>query len=181
VLDPNLASTYNDLIQDIFNKNDKVNLILVEGITPGAYGSTGKAEIDQYGKINVTVTLDPDKDKIGNKTEEFAASTIIHEAFHAIVNYLSNNSVSGDDQHVALFSNYLDLLAKGLRAAYPNMGYGDEKGLILKGLVAKETIDTGKWPPSLIDKILDKSGYSREQVDNIKRRYESRSSGTPCN
>jgi hypothetical protein len=80
-----------------------------------------------------------------------------------------------------LFSNYLDLLAKGLRAAYPNMGYGDEKGLILKGLVAKETDKDNPWPPSLIDKILNKSGYSREQVAQIKSKYSTQASGTPCN
>ncbi|HEY9005906.1 MAG TPA: hypothetical protein VIM75_07220 [Ohtaekwangia sp.] len=180
VLNPGVASTFNKLIQDAFNSTDKVNLILVEGDLSDALGSTGRAEPDGWFSdiINVRTTLDPSKFK--GMSQEYVAATIYHECFHALVNYLSDNKYSQDDDHVAIFTNYLKLLADALEVAFPNsMAQGDAKGLILKAAIGLEQI--GDWSPTFVDKILSVSGYSRSQIEQIARKHMKSIAGTKCN
>ncbi len=183
VLNPALASTFNNLIQDIFNKNDKVNLIIKEGslTKDAAIGSTNPAAIEN-GIMSVTVTLDPTK--LAQSSQERIASVIYHECFHAIVNSLSNNSYSGDEQHIVMFTNKLDLLAQALAAVYPAMSLGDAKGMILVGLIAKDggmSPEGDKWPTPFVDKVLSYSHFTRSQIDIIFKRYETfHTSGTAC-
>ncbi|HEY8937388.1 MAG TPA: hypothetical protein VIM65_19315, partial [Cyclobacteriaceae bacterium] len=170
----------NKLIQDAFNSTDKVNLILVEGDLSDALGSTDRAEPDGWFSdiINVQTTLDPSKFK--GVSQEYVAATIYHECFHALVNYLSDNKYSEDDDHVAIFTNYLKLLADALEVAFPNsMAQGDAKGLILKAAIGLE--QQGKWSPTFVDKILSVSGYSRSQIEQIARKHMKSIAGTKCN
>jgi hypothetical protein len=173
VLNTSLNDTYNNLIQDVFGTSDKVNLILVEGNAKGGYGGTTRATTDGYGFINVTIVLDPSQ--FIDASQEFVASTIYHEAFHALTNYLSDNSYSQLDQHVALFTSYVDLLSQALQSAYPNLSFGDAKSLILKGALNIED----KLGTQLVDKII--GDFSRSQIRQVESRYETMASGTACN
>lgn len=183
VLSPNLMTTYNELIQDAFNKTTQVNMVLVEGTLPTAYGMTGK--VTQVGtNTNVTITLDPAQ--LYNTSQEFLAAVIYHECFHAVVKYLSNSTVSTDDQHIAMYTKYLDLLAQSLSTVYPNMQPGDAKGLILKGLLnldcALNNNRDGCWPSSFVDNVLLSSKFTRNQINLIFDRYQIyHTSGTKCN
>lgn len=182
VLDQNLTSTFNQLIQSIFNSNDKVNLILKEGALSNSLGKTSYVDLDN-GFIDVSITLDPSK--FLGTSQEFLGAVIYHECFHAIVDYLSNGNVSEDDQHIALYVNYLNLLADALQTAYPSMQPGDAKGLILNGLLNLDggtNPPPGYWKTSLVDKILASSGFTRSQINIIYNRYQvTHTSGTPCN
>lgn len=184
VLDPNLASTYNSLIQDIFNSNDKVNLILTQGSlsTYNAIAGTIYAPA-QNGILNVNIKIDPSG--FEGSSEEWIAAVIYHECFHAIVEYLENGDVSQDDQHIAMYSNYLNLLASGLQAAYPNMDLIEAKDLILKGLLNLDggaDPPPGYWSTSFVDKVLASSGRSSSQVFNTYYTYQIwKTKGTPCN
>jgi hypothetical protein len=119
-------------------------------------------------------------------SQEFLGAAIYHECFHALVKYLSNNNVTSEDQHLAMYSNYLNLLGDGLQAAYPNMQLGEAKGLILKGLLNLDCDLNGNrdgcWNSSNINSILNYSQFSRSQINTIYSRYqEIHSSGTKCN
>lgn len=184
VLNPNLASTYNNLIQDVFNKNDKVNLTLKEGpLEPDKTAKTSPLT-SVNGIINIDITLDPAK--LLGGSQEYVAAVIYHECFHALIKSLSNNSYPSDDQHVAMFTTYLNLLASGLHIAYPNMQPGDGKGLILAGLLALDggavPTKSDQWSTSFVDKVLSKTGFTRTQVTNVYRRYQVfKISGLICN
>ncbi len=178
VLNPQVASTFNRLIHDIFSKDDKVNLILIDDINPvlTKLGETDPPK-EKNGILNITIHLNPGKLSVGS--EELAASTIYHEAFHAIVLYLDNENIfkySPTEHHVAIFTNYLDLLGAGLNKAYPTLSPKDAKGLILKGM----TVYAATWG-ELYNKILARSGLKESEIKTIEDRYRTGISGTRCN
>ncbi|SKC78975.1 type III secretion system effector protein [Ohtaekwangia koreensis] len=185
VLNPALASSYNKLIQDMFNKNDKVNLIIREGDAEDmkipekkmANGWTEPVE-SHNGIVDVIIELNTENLN-ENDSQEYIASVIYHEAFHAIVHYFDKDKWFSEntptDDHVAIFYTYLDLIASGLQKAYPNLTLREAQGLILKGMMAYEK----QWG-DLFNKILDKKNFTKEQIDTIVRRYENKTSGTSC-
>jgi hypothetical protein len=185
VLNPATASKYNKLIQDIFNKNDKVNLILKEGTAEdiekkpelnNTYGWTEPIELHN-GIVDVTIKLHPQN--LSNTSQEFIAATVCHEAFHAIVHYFDRDEWfknTPTEDHIAIFSTYLDLVAEGLQSAYPNLNSREAQGLILKGM-----LDYKKQWGELFNIILKKKGFTEGQVDEIKKRYKNGISGTSCN
>jgi hypothetical protein len=61
--------------------------------------------------------------------QELIAVVIYHEAFHALINTFDpkNAEYSATDEHIAMFSNYLDLLSNALIAAYPDLSPRDAK------------------------------------------------------
>ena len=183
VLNPDLVSKYNNWIQDVFNSSDKVNLILKEGPLPPNKTAATDPLSSKNGIIDVIVTLDPAK--LINGSQQFIAATIYHECFHALTKYLSNGNFSSDDQHIAMFTIRLDLLASSLDAAYPGMQYGDSKGLILAGLLAMDggdNPDPGEWTTDFVNEILAATKFSRVQVTTIYKRYQVyKTSGTRCN
>lgn len=187
VFNPAIASTYNKLIQDVFNKNDKVNLILREDPNldkefspkPGyvVYGHAGV--IQKNGPLlNVLIRLNPShlNDKL---SQEFIGAVIYHETFHALIDYFDPNDkvyVPSDD-HLAMFTNYLDLLASGLQKAFPNITIRDAQGLILGNVLAYE-----KEYESLLDKILVNKGFTRAALKTLDAKYKNGSvAGTSCN
>ena len=183
-LSPSVPGKLNDMIQEIFNKNEAVNLILKEGAAPGGLASTGNAE-EVDGVTNVTITMDPTK--FTGKPEEFIAASVYHESLHAIINYLSDNNYPTDAAHVAMFTKYLESLGAAVEAAYAGkMQAGDGKGLILYALKAldEQFFPAGtprKWKTEFVNEVFKKTGMTRVQVDQILGRYLSNSSGTPCN
>jgi hypothetical protein len=182
VLQPSIASTLNFLIQDIFNSNDEVNLIIQEGSLTNQYGLTNYVESD-YGNLNVYITIDPTK--FSNPSKEFIGSVIYHECFHAVVDYLTGGNVPADDQHVAEYTTYLNLIASALQSAYPNMLPGDAKALLLKGLINLDggmNPPAGYWKTTFVDQMLAHSNSTRSQVNSTFDRYEYfDTSGSRCN
>ncbi|SKC40773.1 hypothetical protein [Ohtaekwangia koreensis] len=178
VLNPALASTFNKLIQDIFNKNDKVNLILRDD-TPLSDNELGRTKplTTQNGIIDITILLNPKF--LAGRTQEYAAATIYHEAFHAIVIYLDKDNFfkyTPTDHHVAIFTNYLDLLASALNGAYPNLDSRNAQGLVLRGMKAYKA----DWD-ILFDKILSQKGFTIVELDKIYLKYQNENLGTACN
>jgi hypothetical protein len=183
VLDPAIASKYNTLIQDIFNKNDKVNLIIREGDAkdlqdPEYAVANGWAEPPQSHDGIVDVAIKLNLKNLAGASQEYVASTIYHESFHAIVNYFDRDKWfknTATDDHIAIFGIYLDLIAEGLQKAYPNLSSREAQGLILKGMLKYEK-DWGE----LFNKLLIKKGFKTGELEGIERRYKNAVSGTSC-
>jgi hypothetical protein len=186
VLNPAIASSYNKLIQDIFNKSDKVNLIIREGDAedmkiPKKKGANGWTEpVESHnGIVDIIIELNTEKLN-SNVSQEYIASTIYHEAFHAIVHYFDKDkwffANTPTDDHIAIFYTYLDLIASGLQNAYPSLTLREAQGLVLKGMM-----DYKKEWGVLYDKILQKKNITEDQLRDIVRRHSSKISGTFCN
>lgn len=182
VVNPNIVGTFNSLIQGIFNTDDKVNLIFQEGSN---LDGTARAfpPVRTGDRIDITIKVDPAL--LNGISEQFFAAIVIHESFHAIVYYLSNSQVSATDEHVAMFTNYLNMLAEGLDNVYGGqMGnVGDSRALILQQLLLKDggpnNSDAGKWDTAFVEKVLSFSNFTRDQVTIVQKRYnEYHTSGT---
>lgn len=95
-----------------------------------------------------------------NVSQEYIASTIYHETFHAIVHYFDKDKCffqnTPTDDHIAIFYTYLDLIASGLQKTYPNLTLREAQGLILKGMM-----DYKKEWGVLFDKILLKKNLQK--------------------
>ncbi len=157
---------------------------MIDGSLPESVSASTSPLSVQNGIVNINITLDPSK--FANGSQEFVGAAVYHECFHALIKYLSNGNYSSDDQHVAMFTNYLGLLGDGLNAAFPNMQPGDANGLLLVGLLAKDggenPTDSDKWSTAFVNKVLSFSEYSRTQVLAINNRYQIlKTSGTSCN
>lgn len=181
VLGYGLASNYNTIIQNIFNKSDKVNLTLKDdrSLATTVGGETPVPTRDGE-LINITIYLN--SNVLGNSSEQYIASTIYHEAFHAIIHFLDSDKwfyqtiASVNEQHYMLFKTSLDRLATGLQAAFPSMSYSDAKGLMLKGLSGSGLSQAVK------DRILLDSGLSANQISEISFKYSNLGTiGIRCN
>ena len=177
VLSPSLNKTFNKLIQGVFGKNDKVNLILVEGETNG---NLGKTQASQDGSIiNVTTTLDPNV--FVGASQEYIASTIIHEAFHGIRRVYYQNYLM---DHFVMFNTSLLDLSASLKAAFPSLSDADATDLILKGILALDLSVNpinGEFSPAVVDQVIGHAGSTRSRIANTVQRFSTTSSGTPCN
>ena len=180
VLDPTLAGTFNNLIQDIFNKNDKVNLILKENDKyDDAFGWTPERPDVSNGIMNITIYLNPKK--LAEAPTELTAATIYHEAFHAVILYFdADANFTPTDHHIILYDKYLKLLAEALGKAYPTLPPKDAAGLILSGAVMTGQGSIKAANPELAKLIIARKGFDEAELITILDRYKKRISGTPC-
>lgn len=173
VLNPNLVNTYNNLIQELFNSTEDVNWILKNQNNISGSAVTDPPTVSDM-RINITTTLDPTD--LSNKSQEFIASTIYHEAFHAIMFYYTGTDYTPTEQHYQMMTKYLNLISEALQGAYPNISLTEAKGLILK-----EALNT-KLNPIVRGEILNRIGLSEQDVTNIVTKFITNAPGsTPCN
>jgi hypothetical protein len=173
VLSPDLANTYNDLIQDLFNSTETVNWILKEQSNISGSAVTDPPTVSG-GILSIITTLDPTD--LSGKSQEYIASTVYHEGFHAILFYFTGTDYTPTEQHYLMMTTYLDLIGVALQEAYPNITLIEAKGLILK-----EALNS-KLSPTLRAEILSRIGLSEQDVTNIVTKFITNAPGsTPCN
>lgn len=80
---------------------------------------------------------------------------------------------SSQDHHVAMVTQYLNLLGNALAAAYPNRPASDMKTLILATVLNFEN-------QSLKNAILNRAGMSEAAISNLRANYKNLTWGTPC-
>jgi len=181
VLDPSLVSNYNKIIQEIFNSNDNVNLILRDNVPLGS-NVTGNTPLPVIDGENLNVTIQLNANLLGNSSQEYIASTIYHEAFHALIHYFDSgnwffeNSTNVNEQHYMMFTTSLNRLISGLQSAFPSLSNLDAKCLILKGLSGSTL------PASYKNRILTDNKLDFNHIKNISDKYSSTgTSGIRCN
>ena len=180
VLDPTLASMLNRLIQDIFGKNDKVNLTLIDDLNPSldALGKTDRPT-NKNGVLNIVIHLN--QSRLLSRSTEIAAATIYHEAFHALILYYdASSNFTASEHHILIFDTYLELLSNALRKAYPTLPPRDATGLILVGATTDGPGSIKEKNPELAKEIITRKGFNEDELTIIFDRYKKNISGTPC-
>ena len=174
-LSPSLNKTYNKLIQDVFGKNDKVNLILVEGDL-SQYGALGKTDPPSRsgGVISVTITLDPNL--LAKTTQELIAATIIHESFHALD---LEEKFHPTTEHFAMFTTFLKNLSTTLKQSFPNLSDDEAIDLILKGVLANEA--NGDFSTEFTNAMISSANSTRERLVKTYLDFKTSTKGTRCN
>ena len=169
VLDPATASAFNQLIQDVFNQSEEVNWTIGEG--PVSKGSADTDMIDDS-MMNIITLLDTPE--LTGFSQEFIASIMYHEAFHAIMLHYGGDNFSPNQHHRLLMTTFLGYIATALRASYPNISMIEAKGLILKDVFAQN--------PYVRNQILTEMGMTAQQVNDINVKFMTNKTGsTPCN
>lgn len=128
----NLNGKIADIIHNTFATNDKVNLTFEEYTsTNDGPAQTLPATIDNNGVYNETIKLN--LSKLNNSSQEFSATTMIHETLHAYMNYNSNLKTQLS-QHQEMASKYLSDIRTFLQQVFPTLSTDNANSLILRGL-----------------------------------------------
>lgn len=159
----------NNLIQNIFSCNDDVNLKFANDNLVGLEGKTTVEHANPERTIfDVLITID---NKQALYSKEYIASTVIHEALHAYMNY-TGKPINGDRQHLAMGEQYLNLMSSYLQVNY-GMTKKNADVLALGGL------ENYTW----FNEVRDKNNISDNEYWTIKGNYKdntNKTSGTYC-
>jgi hypothetical protein len=167
VLDPNVASTYNGLIQQAFNSSDQINWILSEGSTDGAANTP--PDVIHDGIFTVTTILDPAD--LTNKSREYIASTIYHEAFHALMHkYTGAFTYTPSEHHYQMMTNFIIEISQALQQAYPNISAVEAKALIAKQIY--------EFDGAVRSQILSRIGLTEAQISAALIKFGGNGPGT---
>ncbi|GCC50950.1 hypothetical protein SanaruYs_11690 [Chryseotalea sanaruensis] len=167
VLDPNVTSTYNGLIQQVFNSSDKVNWILIEGSINGA--AQTPPDLTNDGIFTVITTLDPAD--LTNKSREYIASTIYHEAFHALMHkYTGAFTYTPTEHHYQMITNFIVDISEALQEAYPNLSTIEAKALIAKQIY--------EFHGPVRSQILLRIGLTEDQINAALIKFSGNGPGT---
>lgn len=131
VVDKFLQSSHgiNNIIQGVFSCNTDVNLVFNNANIPGDDGMTTVDYANPDKSIfDVNITINNNQ---ANYSKEYIASTVIHEALHAYMNYTGN--ALGGVQHAYMRDNYVNLMSDYLQTIY-NINSTDATILSLGGL-----------------------------------------------
>lgn len=109
-----------------------VNILYLE-LACGSWGYTPPSNFDDNGNLNLTVNLN--KDKLPNYSQEYIATVIIHESLHA---YLTTTNNLGTWQHWNIATTFATQMSVDLQQMFPNLQGPDATNLSWSGL---ETTD----------------------------------------
>lgn len=170
VLSPSVAGIYNNLIQNLFNSSEDVNWILKEQYNIDGNAQTPLAVCDDN-ILNITTWLDPTD--LTSKPQEFIATTILHEAMHAILHYYYGANTNPTQQHIEMLTSYLNQISSAVHQAYPSIPINDVKGLLLTEVFVLN--------PIARTNILTQTGFTENQINSIYLSYVTGAKGTSCN
>lgn len=128
-----LANTYESNGRFAFN--------FMEGPIPnGDYGQTTPWLMGSGGVKYANIVLN--MDKMPFTSQEFAASTMMHEAIHGFL--LANNvAATNFIQHNEIANNYTAMITTALRSMFPNLPYDHAQALAWGGLFKDSHAYTG--------------------------------------
>jgi hypothetical protein len=133
IINADLANNMSKKILTIFGKTEKMNLFFFDrdnnvDNVPGNHTVT----YPQPGVTNYNIYIDLSKAPL-NVSDEYLASTIIHEIVHAIIKSNNLNKISNSDQHFQMLNVYLEDMKVFLHETF-NISDDAALSLILAGI-----------------------------------------------
>jgi hypothetical protein len=164
----NLTTVVNTLIQKVFNTSTKVNLTFSDSmpLDDKIMGYTPPSNFDANGNLNLTVNLN--KDKLPNYSQEYIATVIIHESLHA---YLTTTNNLGTWQHWNIATTFATQMSVDLQQMFPNLQGPDATNLSWSGLES-----TDAFQQTIGNDLTAQGNYVATLLA-----YTSGSKGTKCN
>lgn len=171
-MDKNLNNKISEIIQNIFNKNDKVNITFKEYTDPSAGPARTEVPDRRNGVFNETINLN--LAHFNGSSQEFAAIVMVHEVLHAYMNYDNKYYLNQLAQHQDIAERYVYEIKNLILNIYPGMDEKDAYAIILNGL--KDALG-----PSKDDfiQLLNKQ-YKVNDPFGIYESYRNGFSGTKC-
>ena len=156
----------NDIIQGVFSCNTDVNLVFSNADISGDDGQTQVEHANPDKSIfDVNIIINNNQ---ADRSQEYIASTIIHEVLHAYMNY-TGQPLGNDSQHLAMGNNYVNLMRDYLQTMY---GINSTNATIL----SLGGLEGYPWFSSL----LNSRNISSNQYWQTKQNFKNKTSGTPC-
>ncbi len=147
-------------LNNIFAVSTKLNLTFQDSanLAPGADGNANARTraIFSNGGINVTITLN--QNYLVGASNEYIASTIVHEIIHA---YLAvyPTLLGNINEHLEMGENYVNQMSAAIIDFYPNLSKTVAYSLVLDGL-ATFYINGSFTPPGYWDQLVANYGFN---------------------
>lgn len=172
----NLDDKITNILKNTFGTSDKINFKIVDGNIDGGYSAKTEVVIDKVNSegihvFDVKVTLN--KSTLPSASQEFIATTIVHEIMHAYFDSQKTYYTQQFQQHRDMAENYIDDLKNAVQAIYSSLDDKAAYALILNGFGDIFKNDLTYW-----DNLVSKYDLDTGQIINIRDNYKSHNSGT---
>jgi hypothetical protein len=133
IINTKVSNQFSTQLKSVFGSSSKINLTFNEktlsGITAGS-----KPTFNPDGSIDCTISIDKSKFN-SNVSEEFIASTIIHEISHMLIatTFTNSNDYNSKDREKIMLTNYVELMKTFLTDNY-NLNSNQALSMIFCGL-----------------------------------------------
>ncbi|POY35117.1 hypothetical protein C3K47_17100 [Solitalea longa] len=125
--------------------------------------------LGRYVSVNYgTYMIELNGNVLPNASKEMIATTIIHEALHAYMDYSGINNYFND--HDSMGAAYVDEMANALKELFPTLSYSDATALAWGGLH-----ESMAWSQL----VMKKPSLAQSTLNNIKQ-YIDKTKGTGC-
>lgn len=164
---------------DYFDRNGgQLNISFVE-TTSSAILYAGYRGPPTYPRAEIALNIYT----LPNTSREFAASVILHEMVHAIIENTSGDPLSQEAQHYKIFSNWYKKIKRALVAMFPNLSERDALALSLGGLSdvtqKVEYLNTSEVQNMLV-KLCNENDLTLDQAKQIRLEYDTKQRGANC-
>ncbi len=172
----NLDSKIANILKNTFGTSDKINFKIVDGNIDGGYSAKTEVVIDKVNSdgihvFDVKVTLN--KNTLPSASQEFIATTMVHEIMHAYFDSQKTYYTQQFQQHRNMAENYIDDLKNAVQSIYSSLDDKAAYALILNGFGDIFKNDLTYW-----NTLVSKYDLDTAQIINIRDNYKSHSSGT---
>lgn len=182
IKDQDCRSYIAKIIHDVFQKDDKVNILFFQSDNVNLPLSTlaQTSGYKQNGVIWLQTTLNDRALKYAS--QEMIVETIIHELIHGYmdVQYLEDHTSTTTMpelvQHIDMADNYVFEMRQALREVFPNLTDDDAAALVLSGL------GTLNEPQNAYNygQLVQRYAFTVSQVNYIADEYNHGVKGIPC-
>lgn len=179
----NLQNMVTNILQNTFGIGPKINLTFAESNSIVNQNGTPvpaqtQAQYDAVNKIlNVTTYIRLDQFNAA-ASQEFRASTLIHEIVHAYI-FTHPEVLNGLTQHAYMLQNYIGGIADALQSFFPSISAQEATSLALGGL-GPELVGTPAFNAALTKYGFTTNANSRDFYQFYLKLYEYGTSGTRC-
>ncbi|KLT66452.1 hypothetical protein [Pedobacter sp. BMA] len=165
-----------NILNNTFNTSDKINFKIVDGNIDGGYSAktevvTDKVNSDGIHIFDVKVTLN--KNTLPSASQEFIATTMVHEIMHAYFDSQKTYYTQQFQQHRNMAENYIDDLKNAVQAIYSSLDDKAAYALILNGFGDIFKNDLTYW-----NSLVSKYDLDTAQIINIRDDHKTHNSGT---
>ncbi|WP_218331100.1 MULTISPECIES: hypothetical protein [Hydrotalea] len=168
-------NTVTDILQNIFNVNDKLNIYFQENTTREKEawtqpGTLSNRILDEIVYVNPNLLHDA--------SQEYIASLLIHEIIHTYLDV--NTTLSGNmQQHPEMLKNYIEKMSLSLLDFYKNITLDQARALCIAGFGDLQNFQD-------FNNILESYGFntdpaSTRNIGFFIQPLQSGSAGTKCN
>lgn len=173
----NTENKITDLLHSTFGQNHTINFKIVDGnidgggpaksaVTKNILSSTGERFFD------VKVTLN--KNTMPGYSQEYVATTIVHEIMHAYFNENRTFYNQQFQQHQAMAEGYVEHLKDAVTSLFPNMPDKAAYALVLNGFNDMFEQNLTGW-----NALLTKYQLTNQEIYDTQSAYKSNNPSAP--